>query len=76
MPWHTSSYSTSKMRYSVEVDLFKFTRDFVAHVTVSSLFGSHFLQDYPQALSDLWEFDAAFTALALGVPAWAPIPLM
>jgi hypothetical protein len=57
MPWEMSAQRkliSSAGSPEVEVDLFCLTRDFVANITISSLFGKDFLKDYPEALEDLW----------------------
>lgn len=59
---------------SVEVDLFTLIRNFVGHVTLPSLVGSEFMDVYPKAMDDLWEFDSGWDSLVLGLPRIFPLP--
>jgi hypothetical protein len=57
----------------VEADLFSILRDLMGNCSVPSLFGRAFMDNYPDILSTIWEFDAGFRYLAMGLPRWVPI---
>jgi len=57
----------------VEADLFSMLRDLMGNCSVPSLLGQAFMENFPDALSTIWEFDAGFRYLAMGLPRWIPI---
>lgn len=58
---------------AVEASLFPLIRNFVGHVSVSSMMGAEFLEHYPNTLNILWDFDDGFKYMILGLPRWFPI---
>lgn len=59
---------------AVEVDMFALIRNFVGHLSTSSLVGAGFLEMHPNFLEDLWQFDSKWQYMLLGLPRWLPIP--
>jgi hypothetical protein len=67
--------SVDDNRHECEANLFALVREFVAHVTLTAMVGRSFIDSYPtNLLQDIWDFDAQFAALAMGLPRWVPIP--
>lgn len=58
----------------VEADLMELVRNFVAKTASPALFGTDFVENFPDIWQFLWVFDRAFLLLAAGVPAWVPWP--
>ena len=58
----------------VEADLLALTRHFVAHTANPALFGTDFVQNFPDFFDLLWKFDAGLVLFATGVPGWLPLP--
>ena len=58
----------------VEADLMLLTRTFVSATASPALWGSNFVENFPDIWEPFWEFDNAFTALAANVPFWVPWP--
>ncbi|KAK5001256.1 hypothetical protein LTR66_000033 [Elasticomyces elasticus] len=59
---------------TVEASLLTLTRDFIGSVASPSLFGTAFVSNNPEILSDLWTLDSGFLLIATGLPRWLPIP--
>lgn len=57
----------------VEADLFELVRNFVAFTTNTSLFGTDFVENYPEFWQALWRFDNGFMSLAADLPFFVPI---
>lgn len=57
----------------VEADLYDLVRNFIAMTANVSLFGTDFVENYPQFWQHLWRFDEGFMALAADLPVWLPI---
>jgi hypothetical protein len=61
----------------VEANLQSLTRDFGACVAIPLLYGSDFLNRYPELLDDFWKFDNnLFPLLVIGIPPWAPLKMV
>ena len=72
-PWERLSHITTLDAKIVEADLFSLIRNFVKHITYSSLLGRDFLDIYPGIFEDLPDFDAGFRYLLVGLPRLFPI---
>jgi hypothetical protein len=59
---------------AAEADLFALLRNFMGHLATPSLMGRDFVENYPEALRDLWDLDDGFWYLLGGFPQWLPIP--
>lgn len=57
----------------VEADMFELVRNFVAFTANGSLFGSDFVENYPEFWRAFWRFDAGFTTLAMDYPSLLPL---
>lgn len=57
-----------------EASLFPLLRNFVGNIASSVLMGSAFMDNNPNVLQDLWDWDDQFITFLLGVPPWAPLP--
>jgi hypothetical protein len=60
----------------VEADLSLLVRNFVAKTLNPALFGSDFVENFPDFWELLWMFDDGFVPLAAGMPGWVPWPKM
>jgi hypothetical protein len=58
----------------VEVDLLDLSRDWCAHNANPTIFGSDFVNNFPDYVRDMWTLDDGFLLLATGLPRWIPIP--
>ena len=78
MPWECAAAAevmeTSGRGQLVEASLLPLIRDFSSHMATPSIFGADFLEDFPNAVEDLWTLDRGFLLLAAGLPRWVPIP--
>lgn len=66
----------AKAQSFVEAELMSLTRNFVATTANPSLFGTDFVQNFPDFFEILWKFDEGFLPLVAGVPGWVPWPSM
>ncbi|KHO02108.1 cytochrome P450 [Metarhizium album ARSEF 1941] len=66
----------SKGEAFVEADLMSLVRNFVAKTANPALFGTDFVENFPEFWDLLWMLDDGFLSLATGVPAWVPWPKM
>ncbi|KAK3191960.1 hypothetical protein K4F52_002003 [Lecanicillium sp. MT-2017a] len=57
----------------VELDLFELVRNFVAKTANQGLFGTDFVQNFPDAWDHIWRFDEGFVHMTF-VPLWLPLP--
>ncbi|KJZ76815.1 hypothetical protein HIM_03692 [Hirsutella minnesotensis 3608] len=58
----------------VEADLMELTRNFIAKTANCALYGTDFVENFPDIWQLIWMFDEAFLLLASNVPAWIPWP--
>ncbi|CAF3587270.1 hypothetical protein SNK04_012899 [Fusarium graminearum] len=56
------------------VDFFELIKTFIARTATISVFGTDFVEAYPDIWPHLWIFNNGFHSLAMGVPVWAPFP--
>lgn len=63
----------AKGEIAVEADLFDLVRNFVATTANVSLFGTDFVENYPDFWEHLWMFDEGFMVLAMDLPGFLPI---
>ncbi|EFY92536.1 cytochrome P450 [Metarhizium acridum CQMa 102] len=67
---------SSKGEEFVEADLMSLVRNFVAKTANPALFGTDFVENFPDFWDLLWLLDDGFLALATGLPGWIPWPKM
>ena len=72
-PWERVSHTIPLDAETVEANLFSLIRSFVGYTICSPLLGRDFMEIYPSILEDLWDFDAGFRYLLLGLPRLLPI---
>lgn len=58
----------------VEADLMDLTKNFVAKTANPALFGGDLDKNFDDISQLIWDFDAAFVLLAMGLPSWIPWP--
>ncbi|KAG5929819.1 hypothetical protein E4U53_002356 [Claviceps sorghi] len=58
----------------VEADLMSLTRNFVAATANNALFGTDFVDNFPDFWELLWMFDDGMILMAANIPAWIPWP--
>ncbi|KAF4992878.1 hypothetical protein FGRMN_6879 [Fusarium graminum] len=63
-----------KEEKTMALDFFELTKTFIARTATISVFGTDFVEVYPDIWPHLWVFNDAFHSLAMGVPLWAPFP--
>jgi hypothetical protein len=56
-----------------EASFFPLIRHFVADMVLPSLYGTAFMQNYPDIATDLFAFDANFHLFLMGLPTWIPL---
>lgn len=66
-------FENSKGESFVQVDLMELVRNFVAKTANPSLFGTNFVDNFPDAWQHIWKFDAAFVQMSY-LPSWLPLP--
>ncbi|KAL7787438.1 cytochrome P450 [Trichoderma ceciliae] len=59
---------------STEVDLMELIRNFVAVTAIPAIYGTDFVQNFPELWKWLWTYNESFVLLAMGVPGWVPWP--
>lgn len=64
----------SKGETLVEADLMPLVRNFVAKTANPALFGSDFVENFPEFWESMWTLDEGLVLLATGVPGWIPWP--
>lgn len=58
----------------VEVDLLDLSRDWCANCANPTIFGTDFVNNFPDYIRNIWTLDEGFLMLATGLPRWIPIP--
>ncbi|KAJ6441127.1 Actin cytoskeleton-regulatory complex protein end3 [Purpureocillium lavendulum] len=58
----------------VEADLMLLTKNFIAMTANVSLYGTDFVENFPDIWQSMWDFDKAFVLLAAKIPNWIPWP--
>lgn len=56
-----------------EAELFDLVRNFVAFTATASLFGTDFIENFPDIWQPFWRFDDGFMSLAADLPAFLPV---
>lgn len=59
---------------AMQVDLVELIKHFVARTSSIGLFGTDFVENFPEFWQMLWIVDKGFVPLALNVPGWLPWP--
>lgn len=57
---------------TMAVDFVELIKDFVARTSNSALFGSDFIENFPEIWPYFWEFDDSFLTLGFNFPIWVP----
>lgn len=57
-----------------QVDLMELTRNFVATTVVPAIYGTDFVENFPEMWKWVWIYNESFVLLATGVPTWLPLP--
>lgn len=68
-----STVEDAKGEVAVEADLFELVLNFIAMTANVSLFGTDFVENYPDFWEHLWKFDEGFMVLAMDLPGVLPI---
>lgn len=63
-----------KMSAAVKVDFIELIRTFAGHMLLNTLLGREVLEEFPAALSDLFELNSGWKWLATGLPTFLPVP--
>ncbi|POR35532.1 Uncharacterized protein TPAR_04236 [Tolypocladium paradoxum] len=58
----------------VEADLMALAKNFIAKTANCALYGTDFVENFPDMWQLMWTFDEAFLLLAAKVPGWIPWP--
>jgi cytochrome P450 len=58
----------------VEANLNELIKNFVAKTASPALFGTDFVNNFPEFPQHIWAFDEAFVLLAMNLPIWVPWP--
>lgn len=58
----------------VEAELFDLTKTFMGITSGRSIWGTDFIENFPEVWSHFWAFDRGFMTLAAGLPFWFPWP--
>ncbi|RDL35113.1 Cytochrome P450 [Venustampulla echinocandica] len=69
--WANASYISST---ETEINLMTLMRDMMGNASVPAMFGSAFIEKYPDILHDIYATDAGMYFFLLGLPAWTPWP--
>ncbi|KAI6780781.1 25-hydroxycholesterol 7-alpha-hydroxylase-like protein [Emericellopsis cladophorae] len=56
----------------VEAELMGLTKNFVAQTANPALMGTDFCKNFPEYPKYVWDFDAGFVLMAMGLPSWLP----
>ncbi|KAG6019948.1 hypothetical protein E4U41_003026 [Claviceps citrina] len=71
---HADVVRSSRGETYVEADLMSLTRNFVAATANPALFGTDFVDNFPDFWELLWIFDEGVILMAANMPAWVPWP--
>lgn len=63
----------SKGESFVQADLMELVRNYIAKTANQGLFGTNFVENFPDAWQHIWKFDAAFVLMSI-LPSWLPVP--
>lgn len=58
----------------VKADLMELIKNFISKTANPTLFGTDLDKNFEDIAQCIWDFDAAFVALAMGLPGWVPWP--
>lgn len=64
---------SSKGESFVEADLMELARNFLAKTANQGLFGSDFVENFPDAWDHIWRYDEGFVEMTI-IPSWLPLP--
>lgn len=58
----------------MEADLMELTKTFIAKTSTPAIFGTNFIDNFPDLPQLMWIFDKSFLLLAMDLPFWFPWP--
>lgn len=58
----------------MEADLVGLIRNFLVRPTTTAIFGTDFVENFPEIWPFFWTLDESFVTLALNIPVWVPWP--
>lgn len=58
----------------MEADLMELTRNFIAKTASAALFGTDFVENFPETWASMWLLEKGFHLLQSNMPAWMPLP--
>ncbi|KAG9230325.1 cytochrome P450 [Amylocarpus encephaloides] len=73
-PWEKFGNASLISDTETEIDLVALMRDMMGHASIPAMYGSAFLQKYPDLLHEIYDMDKGIMYFFLGVPALAPFP--
>lgn len=77
MDWEVAAgaelVQNSKGETFVEIDLMELVRNFMAKTANQGMFGTDFVENFPDAWKHLWTYDAGFVMMTF-MPSWVPVP--
>ncbi|KAH7143674.1 cytochrome P450 [Dactylonectria macrodidyma] len=56
----------------MEADYMELVKNFIARTSNASIFGTDFIENFPEVWHNLWAFDDWFITLARAIPIWVP----
>ncbi|KAJ4861735.1 ABC transporter transmembrane region domain-containing protein [Trichoderma breve] len=59
---------------TTQVDLMELTRNYVASTAIPAIYGTDFVENFPELWKWMWIYNEAFVLLAMSVPSWIPWP--
>jgi len=59
---------------AVEVSFFPLIRTFVASIASPAMMGHAFMENNPDIIQDIWDFDVGMPFFLMQLPQWLPIP--
>ncbi|KKO97598.1 hypothetical protein THAR02_10304 [Trichoderma harzianum] len=59
---------------TTQVDLMELTRNYVATTAIPAIYGTDFVENFPELWKWMWIYNEAFVLLAMSVPSWIPWP--
>jgi hypothetical protein len=73
-PWERSAKARFISSTVTEINLMSLLRDMMGHASVPAMFGSAFMEKYPDILCDVYEMDRGMMYFLIGLPPWTPWP--
>lgn len=73
-PWERWAHASWVNEHEEDIDLCAVVRDVMGMISVPALFGRAFMENYPEIIRDVYDFDSGLTYFLLGLPWWTPWP--